>query len=39
VLAYLVANHADDGWAQFVEADGTPKWSQTVIAGASLGAR
>jgi hypothetical protein len=38
VLAYLATTHADEGWAQFLEADGTPKWSETVIAGGSLGA-
>ena len=40
VLAELATNpaYAGEGWEQFREADGTPRWSQTVIAGASLGA-
>src|SRR3954451_2134349 len=36
-LQHLAAIYPSEGWAQFL--DGTdPKWSQTVVAGASLGA-
>ncbi len=39
VLDYLVHNApASDEWAQFVNGNGEPRWDQTVIAGASLGA-
>jgi hypothetical protein len=38
LLQYLAANHADDGWAKFLDTNGEPKWSATVIAGSSLGA-
>jgi hypothetical protein len=37
VLQHLAATHADEGWSQFLDA-GAPKWSETVIAGQSLGA-
>src|SRR5688572_13074706 len=38
LLQYLAANHAEDGWAEFLDTNGEPKWSETVIAGSSLGA-
>src|SRR3954447_10914093 len=38
LLVHLKTTFPDEGWAQFVEPDETPKWSQTVIAGSSLGA-
>jgi hypothetical protein len=38
LLQYLAANHPDDGWAEFLDTNGEPKWSETVIAGSSLGA-
>src|SRR3954452_1037580 len=37
-LQYLAATYPGEGWAQFVDAGGTPKWSEIVVAGASLGA-
>src|SRR3954454_24366306 len=39
LLVYLKDNFADEGWEQFLDASGLePKWSETVIAGSSLGA-
>jgi hypothetical protein len=38
LLQYLATNQPDDGWAQFLDTNGQPKWSETVIAGSSLGA-
>jgi hypothetical protein len=39
LLAYLKATYADEGWSPFLDAGGTePNWSETVIAGGSLGA-
>jgi hypothetical protein len=42
LLVYLAATHPDEeGWSQFVDNGGAepqPRWSETVIAGASLGA-
>ena len=40
VLQHLATDprYAADGWSQFRDANGEPNWSQTVIAGASLGA-
>ncbi len=40
VLAHLstAPEFSDEGWSHFVDADGQPKWSEIVIAGASLGA-
>jgi hypothetical protein len=40
LLQHLVANHADEGWAPYLDVSGdepAPKWSETVIAGHSLG--
>src|SRR3954454_8533873 len=37
-LQYLAATYPGEGWARFVDAGGTPKWSEIVVAGASLGA-
>jgi len=38
LLAYLDQNFPDEGWSRFLEADGTPKWSQIAVAGQSQGA-
>jgi hypothetical protein len=38
LLQYLKATQPDDGWAKFLDSNGEPKWSKTVIAGSSLGA-
>jgi hypothetical protein len=41
LLVYLVATHPADGWAKYLDTSGAtpqPKWSETVIAGSSLGA-
>jgi hypothetical protein len=39
LLVYLKDRYPEEGWAQFLDASGLePKWSETVIAGSSLGA-
>ena len=38
LLQYLAANYSEDGWAQFLDTNGEPKWSETVLVGSSLGA-
>ena len=39
LLVYLKNTYPDEGWAQFLDDSGVaPNWSQTVIAGSSLGA-
>jgi hypothetical protein len=38
LLQYLEANHSDDGWGKFLDTNGKPKWSETVLVGSSLGA-
>jgi len=38
LLAYLANQFQDEGWSRFLEDDGTPKWSQIVVAGQSQGA-
>ena len=39
LLVYLKHTFPEEGWAQFLDASGLePKWSETVIAGSSLGA-
>ncbi len=39
VLQHLATTYATEGWAQFRDAStGQPRWSETVIAGQSLGA-
>jgi hypothetical protein len=41
LLTYLVATHPLDGWGKYLDTSGPepqPKWSETVIAGSSLGA-
>jgi hypothetical protein len=38
VLDYLAATYPAEGWGQFIDAGGGPKWQDTVVAGASLGA-
>ena len=41
VLEHLVATYPEEGWSQFLDTGGAepaPKWSETVIAGQSLGA-
>src|SRR5262249_18275929 len=39
LLVYLKDTYPGDGWGQFLDASGLlPKWSETVIAGSSLGA-
>jgi hypothetical protein len=37
LLRYLHANHADEGWNQFSNEDGTVKWSTIAVAGQSQG--
>jgi hypothetical protein len=37
-LQHLAATYPGEGWAQFLDAGATPKWSEIVAAGASLGA-
>jgi len=39
VLQHLATTYAGEGWSQFLDTGGlAPRWSQTVIAGQSLGA-
>ncbi len=38
VLQHLDATYPGEDWSQFLDAGGEPKWSETVIAGGSLGA-
>jgi hypothetical protein len=41
LLVYLTATYPEEGWSQFLDTSGAepaPKWSETVIAGQSLGA-
>jgi pimeloyl-ACP methyl ester carboxylesterase len=37
LLLYLDDQFPDEGWSRFLEQDGTPKWSQIVVAGHSQG--
>lgn len=36
-LSYLAANSADEGWGQFLNADGSVDWSKVVVGGHSQG--
>jgi len=38
LLGYLADRFPDEGWARFLEDDGTPKWSQIAVSGTSQGA-
>ena len=38
LLQHLKATHPADGWAEFLDSNGEPEWSETVIVGSSLGA-
>ncbi len=38
LLVYLKTNFAEEGWSKFVDPNNKPVWSETVIAGGSLGA-
>jgi hypothetical protein len=41
LLVYLAATYPTEGWSRFIDGSGAepqPKWSETVIAGSSLGA-
>src|SRR3954447_5072620 len=37
-LQHLKGAYASEGWSQFLDTDGAPKWSEIAVAGASLGA-